>query len=873
TWPQTEQESSTHTSVQTKVNESTTFRTRQTISSASSSDEFDEMKPWDERYVMSAGGLNQFNIEVEDCSEGSVIEIPGIHGEVRDSVVMVSFPVLDLNLGSYCIVSRLQLSEIDSSGTEDEIWTKCGMHVVPAEVYNSTVLILRFVYNYHFPIKGFKMVYSFHQKHLAPRKVGVGMFNCSVPHYSSFQQHLDCNLDTECEGGEDEGEHCPFSPPGCNGTVGYKNKCYVLKKTTGDILSQDDAERECVKLGGRLAMMKTRGEWESFLDIIRYGRQTEIYSHIGMTTTDDSMSDIYRFNTRWSDNTITYGIKVSYSARVMEYKKMPSLFMHSSVLAYPYLTPSLVTFACQFEAEKKEDTSSRVEAVIQLKTDVQPPLKDHFVICPSGHATYDFLSCMSDSDCGASYPLSSCFLSAVMSNTSGNGPERYVVYDVRLVMFICDDQRNTLHYTLVCDFRRDCEDGSDEDFCHYRNNCTGFTCSNGQCVDGDKRCDFMRNCVDGSDENFCDARMSSIAEESKCQYNYLGRSGLLVSNVCLGAMTFGPNNFGTPGQLDEAGSHNLINRFVEWGGNFIDTADIYGRGTSEKIVGSWLARQERDRFVIATKARQHMDLSNPNAVGLSRRHITRAIGDSLERLQTDYVDLYQIHIWDDATPLDETLMALNDLVRSGKVRYLGASNLNGWQLQKVVDLTQHMGLNNWVSLQQQYNLLARHSELEPLQVCKLNGIGVMPWSPLKAGYLAGKVTRGQRPEEGRLGFTAGDPNRPFPPSHPRWDTLDTDHNWRIVEAVRKIAHAKGKSMAQVSLRWLLQKPVVTSVIIGATKMHQLDDNMGAANGWELTKEEMKELDEVSAPDVPYPYDMIWKHNASRNNPWNPTGYV
>ncbi|KAK7487300.1 hypothetical protein BaRGS_00021528 [Batillaria attramentaria] len=362
--------------------------------------------------------------------------------------------------------------------------------------------------------------------------------------------------------------------------------------------------------------------------------------------------------------------------------------------------------------------------------------------------------------------------------------------------------------------------------------------------------------------------MAAIPEESKCTYNYLGKSGLRVSNICLGGMTFGESHRGVPNNLSETEAHDVINRYVEWGGNFIDTADIYGRGKSEKVIGSWLARQERDRYVVATKVFTDMDATNPNASGSSRRHITRSIDDSLERLQTDYVDLYQIHKWDDATPLQETLRTLDDLVRCGKVRYLGASNVTGWQLQKIVDLTESMGLNSFISLQQQYSLVCRGSEAEPFQVCKLNGLGVLPWSPLKGGLLSGKYQRDRKPEEGRVGWATS--KNKSNQAYPAWFSLEgREQIWDTIDKIREIAGRRGKSVAQVSLRWLLQKPVVTSVIVGATKMHQLDDNMGAASGWELTQEEMTELDVVSQPCIQYPYDMVWTVNKERNNPWIP----
>ncbi|XP_070176763.1 1-deoxyxylulose-5-phosphate synthase YajO-like isoform X2 [Littorina saxatilis] len=364
---------------------------------------------------------------------------------------------------------------------------------------------------------------------------------------------------------------------------------------------------------------------------------------------------------------------------------------------------------------------------------------------------------------------------------------------------------------------------------------------------------------------------SEIPEESKCQNVYLGKSGLRVSNICLGTLTFGESNMGQPGQLDEAGSHALLNRFSERGGNFIDTANVYGRGRSERIIGSWLASQQRDRFVIATKVFFPMDRSNPNSMGLGRRHIMDSVEQSLKRLKTDYIDLLQTHVWDDATPLEETLMTMNDLVRSGKVRYVGASNVTGWQLQRIVELNKQMGFNACISLQQ-YSLVCRESEQDTFQACKLNGVGVLPWSPLKGGFLTGKVRRGQKPQEGRLAWSADDDTLELQ-SAPTWAQLNKTTNWTALEAAEKIAKAKGKSVAQVSLRWLLQKSVVSSVIIGATKMHQLDDNMDASNGWTLSEEEMRQLDEASQPEIPYPYELIRRLNVRRNNPWNATGYV
>ncbi|CAL1538330.1 unnamed protein product, partial [Lymnaea stagnalis] len=328
-----------------------------------------------------------------------------------------------------------------------------------------------------------------------------------------------------------------------------------------------------------------------------------------------------------------------------------------------------------------------------------------------------------------------------------------------------------------------------------------------------------------------------VAKENKLPYVFLGKSGLKVSNMGLGTMTFGENFYGLPGQCDENTAHQIINRFVEWGGNFIDTADMYGRGNSEKIIGKWLERQERENFVLATKVRFNMGVEeNVNNIGLSRRHITEGIDKSLNRLHTNYVDLYQTHCFDDATPIEETLRTLDDLVRSGKVRYVGVSNVTGWQLQKLVDATERLGINPIVSLQQQYSLASRDSELEAFQVCKSAGIGVLPWSPLKGGLLTGKVKRGAKPTEGRLAWVAGDEKKSSQIA-PAWTTLD-DKTFDVIEALEAIAKKHDRSVPQVAIRWLLQRDVVSSVILGARTLPQLEDNLGAGNGWSLTKQEV-----------------------------------
>ncbi|XP_025096594.1 uncharacterized protein LOC112565384 [Pomacea canaliculata] len=354
---------------------------------------------------------------------------------------------------------------------------------------------------------------------------------------------------------------------------------------------------------------------------------------------------------------------------------------------------------------------------------------------------------------------------------------------------------------------------------------------------------------------------STVLHQSKCQLVFLGKTGLKVSNLCLGTLTFGQSrtaDFLKDNLQDEA-AYQLMERFAQWGGNFLDTADFYGPSTSEIIVGNWLQRQDRERFVVATKVGMPTDPANPHKVGLSRRHITQAVQDSLGRLQTNFIDLYQTHLWDIAVPLEETLRTLNDLVRCGKVRYLGASNLSGWQMERYLRVQEKLGLEPVVSLQQYYSLHQRFSELEAFQVCKGSGVGVLPWSPLSFGLLSGKFTRYTLPDTGRMATMTS--------AFPR--VWADDQLWNILDVTKRIAESKGKSQAQVALRWLLQKDFVASVIIGVRTLQQLDDNMGAANGWTLTPEEMAELDKVSQPEKPYPYRSRGFDLENRINPFNP----
>jgi aryl-alcohol dehydrogenase-like predicted oxidoreductase len=333
------------------------------------------------------------------------------------------------------------------------------------------------------------------------------------------------------------------------------------------------------------------------------------------------------------------------------------------------------------------------------------------------------------------------------------------------------------------------------------------------------------------------------------EYRSLGNSGLKVPVLCLGAMTFGEaddKSFMHKVGCDDRTAFAIMSRALERGVGFIDTADVYGQdGLSERIVGAWMAENKtRDRVVLATKFRFRMG-DGPNATGASRYRIMRTVEDSLRRLQTDRIDLYQIHMQDIDTPEEETLRALDDLVTAGKVLYLGASNYAAYRLtdSQWVSRTQH--LHRFVALQMQYSLMVRDLEREHVPVCRQFGIGILPWSPLAAGFLSGKYAK----------------NQPAPPGvrlekwKQRFADCDTDRGWRTLDAVNAIAKEKATTAAAVSLAWLLAKPAVTSVIFGARTLQQLDDNLLAAD-FKLSAADVQKLDEASAFEIGYPYNFI-----------------
>ncbi|MFD9598806.1 aldo/keto reductase [Streptomyces sp. NPDC059970] len=323
---------------------------------------------------------------------------------------------------------------------------------------------------------------------------------------------------------------------------------------------------------------------------------------------------------------------------------------------------------------------------------------------------------------------------------------------------------------------------------------------------------------------------------------FLGRTGLRVSELCLGTMTFTRAG-------DEAAAHRILDTFTEAGGTFIDTADMYDRGGSEEVLGRWLKGHNRDSLVIATKVWGQMS-DSPNDAGLSRKHILSAVEASLRRLGTDYIDLYQTHLWDMNTPIEETLATLDTLVESGKVRYLGASNLCASQLQLSLDLARHRGRTPYVCLQPLYNLLHREVEWELAPLSVREGVGIIPWSPLDGGWLSGKYRRGMTdaPADSRAArnrANGGDD----------WRRRDNEETWQVVDAVLAVAEEAGRTPAQVALRWLLGRPGVTAPIIGARTIEQLTDNLGAV-GWELTAGQTARLDAASARPLPYPYDIL-----------------
>lgn len=323
------------------------------------------------------------------------------------------------------------------------------------------------------------------------------------------------------------------------------------------------------------------------------------------------------------------------------------------------------------------------------------------------------------------------------------------------------------------------------------------------------------------------------------QYTTLGNTGLIVSRLSFGAMTFGQGELipGITNNIDQTTADRMVNTALDNGINLFDTADAYMRGQSEIMLGKALA-DRRDNVIIATKVGFRTG-DTLTSTGLSHRHIMAAAEASLKRLGTDYIDLYQIHIPDPLTPLEETAQALNDLVRQGKVRYIGYSNFPAWQAARLVELQQYEGYARFVSAQMYYSLLGRDLEHEVVPFVQDAGLGVLVWSPLASGFLSGKYSHDNPVPEGARRETFQ-----FPP-------VDIEQGYKVVEVLKRIAVSHRMSPAQVAIAWILTKPFISSVIIGASKMPHLEDNLGAAD-LELAELEIQQLDQITAPKPLYP---------------------
>ena len=322
------------------------------------------------------------------------------------------------------------------------------------------------------------------------------------------------------------------------------------------------------------------------------------------------------------------------------------------------------------------------------------------------------------------------------------------------------------------------------------------------------------------------------------KYRLLANTGIYVSELCLGAMTFGGTGvFKAIGTLGQEEADALVHRSLDAGVNFFDTANVYSEGQSEELLGKALGARRPD-VIVATKVRGRMG-EGPNQIGLSRVHIMQECDASLRRLGTDYIDLYQIHGHDPETDIQETLGALNDLVRAGKVRYIGCSNLTAWQLMKALGISRQQGLAEFISTQSYYSIAGRELEREIIPLIDDQGLGLLPWSPLAGGFLSGKFTRDGEddPEARRTTFH-------FPP-------IDKTRAFAIIDVMREVATAHEVSVAQIALAWLLHQPSVTSIVIGAKRLEQLDDNLGSVDVT-LTDAELERLNTVSALAVEYP---------------------
>jgi aryl-alcohol dehydrogenase-like predicted oxidoreductase len=303
-------------------------------------------------------------------------------------------------------------------------------------------------------------------------------------------------------------------------------------------------------------------------------------------------------------------------------------------------------------------------------------------------------------------------------------------------------------------------------------------------------------------------------------------------------------------------AEQIIHKFLDAGGNHIDTADVYAEGRSEEILGAAI-KDRRDRVILATKVR-HATGAGMNDRGLSRSHILRGVETSLQRLQTDVIDLLIAHAWDPLTPLEETLRAFDDLVASGKVRYIGVSNYKAWQLMKALALSDAHGWARFIAAQYQYSLVERNIEHEISDLCLHEGLGLTPWGPLGGGFLSGKYRPGDKPKAGRLAMMPDE-------TEESWQRRSNERNWDILQVVDEVAQAHQATHSQVALAWLLKQPTVCSVIMGVRTLAQLDDNL-AAGQMTLADQEIERLNQVSKPDAPYPYRFLELYGTRDPNP-------
>ena len=340
-------------------------------------------------------------------------------------------------------------------------------------------------------------------------------------------------------------------------------------------------------------------------------------------------------------------------------------------------------------------------------------------------------------------------------------------------------------------------------------------------------------------------------------YRPLPGTGLSVSPICLGTMNFGAAERGT----SKEDAHNIIHSFLEMGGNFIDTADVYNGGQSESILGSWIESnpERRQEIILASKVFFQGGRPNPNDAGLSRNHITNTVNKQLGRLKTTYLDILQIHNWDSRTNVEEWVQTFADLISQGKIRHYGVCNVTGWQLQKIISTADHLKLPRPALCQMQYNLLAREVEWEVLHCCAANNIAFLPWSPLKGGWLTGKYERNKMPDAStRVGAVEAKAQKALQ-SHPGYSEFNSEKTWNLLDKMKEIAGEQNCSVPQVACGWLLRRPCVASVIIGPRTMEQMVDCVGASTQVSLSDDQMISLSERSATSpMPYPYEMVWR---------------